>query len=135
MKHYTFQFYIYSGIEIILLCLLKTKLIYNEVSKMNAYFSIWQLAQFCKFVLYKNTWFQRGYSVPCMTTSYSKFANHQIRYQVTSKKVLNLEIADGHTEQTLTLTVLVVTIDAQWEGMGDVGSASTSRHYFPHARP
>ena len=23
----------------------------------------------------------------------------------------------------LTLTVLVVTIDAQWEGMGDVGSA------------
>ena len=25
--------------------------------------------------------------------------------------------------QTLTLTVLVATIDAQWEGMGDVGSA------------
>ena len=24
---------------------------------------------------------------------------------------------------TLTLTVLVTTIDAQWEGMGDVGSA------------
>ena len=24
---------------------------------------------------------------------------------------------------TLTLTVLVATIDAQWEGMGDVGSA------------
>ena len=41
----------------------------------------------------------------------------------------------------LTLTVLVATIDAQWEGMGDVGSSapghrrSTSRHYFPHARP
>ena len=31
-----------------------------------------------------------------------------------------------HTNQftsTLTLTVLVATIDAQWEGMGDVGSA------------
>ena len=27
----------------------------------------------------------------------------------------------------LTLTVLVATIDAQWEGMG--------LHYFPHARP
>ena len=25
--------------------------------------------------------------------------------------------------QILTLTVLVTTIDAQWEGMGDVGSA------------
>ena len=25
--------------------------------------------------------------------------------------------------QSLTLTVLVATIDAQWEGMGDVGSA------------
>ena len=34
--------------------------------------------------------------------------------------------------QNLTLKVLVATIDAQWEGMGDVG---TSRHYFPHARP
>ena len=33
----------------------------------------------------------------------------------------------------LTLKVLVATIDAQWEGMGDVGSAS--RHYFPHAQP
>ena len=26
-------------------------------------------------------------------------------------------------ESMLTLTVLVTTIDAQWEGMGDVGSA------------
>ena len=36
-------------------------------------------------------------------------------------------------EQKLTLKVLVVTIDAQWEGMG--GWRGTSRHYFPHARP
>ena len=28
-----------------------------------------------------------------------------------------------HTGQLLTLKVLVATIDAQWEGMGDVGSA------------
>ena len=28
-----------------------------------------------------------------------------------------------HREQVLTLKVLVATIDAQWEGMGDVGSA------------
>ena len=35
----------------------------------------------------------------------------------------------------LTLKVLVATIDAQWEGMGDVGSARYERRYFPHARP
>ena len=35
----------------------------------------------------------------------------------------------------LTLKVLVVTIDAQWEGIGDGGRRGTSRHYFPHARP
>ena len=29
----------------------------------------------------------------------------------------------NHYEDNLTLTVLVTTIDAQWEGMGDVGSA------------
>ena len=28
-----------------------------------------------------------------------------------------------HNKQQLTLRVLVTTIDAQWEGMGDVGSA------------
>ena len=31
----------------------------------------------------------------------------------------------------LTLKVLVATIDAQWEGMGDVGSARYEPHYFP----
>ena len=30
---------------------------------------------------------------------------------------------------------LKVQIDAQWEGMGDVGRQGMSRHYFPHARP
>ena len=39
------------------------------------------------------------------------------------------------TSDTLTLKVLVATIDAQWEGMGDVGSARYERHYIPHARP
>ena len=39
------------------------------------------------------------------------------------------------THVVLTLTVLVTTIDAQWEGMGDVGRRGTSRHYFRHARP
>ena len=43
---------------------------------------------------------------------------------------------EGNNEQRqLTLTVLITTIDAQWEGMGDVGSARYERHYFPHARP
>ena len=53
----------------------------------------------------------------------------------------------SYTSMMLTLKVLVTTIDAlrhflnriittQWEGMGEVGSASvTNRHYFPHARP
>ena len=31
----------------------------------------------------------------------------------------------------LTLTVLVTTIDAQWEGMGDVGSATHEPALFP----
>ena len=35
----------------------------------------------------------------------------------------------------LTLTVLVTTIDAQWEGMGDVGSARYELALLPHARP
>ena len=40
------------------------------------------------------------------------------------------------TENLLTLTVLVATIDAQWKGMGDVGSARYElATYFPHARP
>ena len=32
---------------------------------------------------------------------------------------------------TLTLKVLVVTIDAQWEGMGDVGSARDEPALLP----
>ena len=36
---------------------------------------------------------------------------------------------------SLPLKVLFATIDAQWEGMGDVGSARYKSHYFPHARP
>ena len=35
----------------------------------------------------------------------------------------------------LTLKVLVTTIDAQWEGMGDVGSARYEPALLPHARP
>ena len=33
------------------------------------------------------------------------------------------EMQNKHVQTLLTLTVLVTTIDAQWEGMGDVGSA------------
>ena len=32
-------------------------------------------------------------------------------------------VADNLAEALLTLTVLITTTDAQWEGMGDVGSA------------
>ena len=39
----------------------------------------------------------------------------------------------GISPLLLTLKVFVATIDAQWEGMGDVGQRGTSRHYFPHA--
>ena len=35
----------------------------------------------------------------------------------------------------LTLKVLITTIDAQWEGMGDVGSARYELALLPHARP
>ena len=39
------------------------------------------------------------------------------------------------TFEKLTLKVLVVTIYAQWEGIGDVGQWGTGRHYFPDAWP
>ena len=35
----------------------------------------------------------------------------------------------------LTLKMLVVTIDAQWEGMGDVGSVRYEPALLPHALP
>ena len=35
----------------------------------------------------------------------------------------------------ITHKVLVTTIDAQWEGVGDVGLARYEPHYFPHTRP
>ena len=41
----------------------------------------------------------------------------------------------GTTKQWLTLKVLVATIDAQWEGMGDVGLARYEPALLPHARP
>ena len=41
--------------------------------------------------------------------------------------------SDGHDfKQFLTLTVLVAMIDAQWEGMGDVGSARYEQALLPH---
>ena len=43
--------------------------------------------------------------------------------------------SENATSTLLTLKVLVTTIDAQWEGMGDVGSARYEPHYFPRARP
>ena len=53
-------------------------------------------------------------------------------FNLSTKEVAKHELQGLHTTQrhymmlcfcTLTLKVLVVTIDAQWEGMGDVGSA------------
>ena len=41
----------------------------------------------------------------------------------------------ANPDEAVNLKVLVTTIDAQWEGMGDVGSARYEPHYFPHARP
>ena len=38
-------------------------------------------------------------------------------------------------EVYITLKMLVATIDAQWEGMGDVGSARYEPALLPHARP
>ena len=42
----------------------------------------------------------------------------------------NLHVDFSMTEH-LTLTVLVATIDAQWEGMGDVGSARYEQTLLP----
>ena len=54
---------------------------------------------------------------------------------VLSMTSLKVAVIGQYNELMLTLKVLVPTIDAQWEGMGDVGSARYELHYFPHARP
>ena len=41
------------------------------------------------------------------------------------------EFSDCEINTKLTLKVLVATIDAQWEGMGDVGSASYEPALLP----
>ena len=68
-----------------------------------------------EIMLSSNIWFHRGHLVSWVIT------------------FLWLGFVRIHTDQhthlsptlhgSLTLTVLVVTTDAQWEGMGDVGSA------------
>ena len=58
----------------------------------------------------------------------------QLWYKV-SFRFLLLSLLLGPLSFTLTLTVLVTTIDAQWEGMGDVGSARYEPALLPHARP
>ena len=42
---------------------------------------------------------------------------------VQTESMVCATVSHGHTWTVLTLKVLVATIDAQWEGMGDVGSA------------
>ena len=54
--------------------------------------------------------------INCTVRSSDVFWNHA------NGRVLNDELY-SHKLQTLPLTVLVVTIDAQWERMGDVGLA------------
>ena len=46
-----------------------------------------------------------------------------------------IEICRCTHDLKLTLTVLVTTIDAQWEGMRDVGSVRYEPALLPHARP
>ena len=53
----------------------------------------------------------------------------------TGGDALEIENMMHFSDIGLTLKVLVATIDAQWEGMGNVGSAGMTWHYFPHARP
>ena len=40
-------------------------------------------------------------------------------------------LVTGHFSYPLALKVLVTTIDAQWEGMGDVGSARYEPAFLP----
>ena len=49
---------------------------------------------------------------------------HHCRIQRTS-------CLDSYLATNLTLKVLVMTIDAQWEGMGDVGSARYEQSLLP----
>ena len=56
-----------------------------------------------------------------MEYQYNKHSNH----------VVFVPIITSYTYDYLALKVLVTTIDAQWEGMGDVGSA----RYEPALHP
>ena len=56
----------------------------------------------------------------------SKHSQSKIQYLLDNGsqwKPVALPMIGGGLESTLTLKVLVTTIDAQWEGMRDVGSA------------
>ena len=48
---------------------------------------------------------------------------HVSVYRVDFYTTFGFAVKEALVAMILTLTVLVTTIDAQWEGMGDVGSA------------
>ena len=53
----------------------------------------------------------------------------------TSLKIYMILSGEMDLFAVLTLTVLVTTIDAQWEGMGDVGSARCEPALLPPCLP
>ena len=58
---------------------------------------------------------------------------HDQHVQQTTFTDCNISMSMLGAGTTLTLKVLVTTIDAQWEGMGDVGSARYEPALLPHA--
>ena len=60
-----------------------------------------------------------------MCTTVHSEHNEHTRFHLTAYQCRNTSHSGNKNShiRLLTLTVLVVTIDAQWEGMGDVGSA------------
>ena len=82
--------------------------------------------------------------VPCL---FSKYKGPRIVMVLAQSlwNVIDCATIKLFNVSVLTLKVLVATIDAlghfiriitaQWEGVGDVGSARYDQHYFSHARP
>ena len=98
----------------------------------------------CKFIKYEERWQKKAKAIdmcflkPQFHSLY--FAEYDVFALLWQLLVLNIALS-GHDPDskpartsktcTLTLTVLVATIDAQWEGMGDVGSAKYEPALLP----
>ena len=77
---------------------------------------------FCQAVLFGTLpLFGYSYTIHCVVSCISNYRKRCIKCAHSMLTMCNCKTDNSYIK--LTLKVLVATIDAQWEGMGDVGSA------------